>query len=43
MTYDALGRVALTNEPERGKIWFGSHSGDAVNPDGYDALASVIG
>jgi RHS repeat-associated protein len=40
--YDPLGRVTLMNEPERGKIWFGSHAGDVVSADGYDALGNVL-
>src|SRR5262249_33146102 len=42
--YDKLGRLIILNEPERGKMWFGSHDvgSDTVSPDGYDALGNVI-
>ncbi len=40
--YDPLGRITLYREPERGTMWFGSHSGDVVNADGYDALGNTL-
>ena len=41
-TYDHLGRVIILEEPERGKTWFGSHTSDIVQPDGYDALGNQV-
>jgi RHS repeat-associated protein len=40
--YDTVGRLRFQNEPESGKRWFGSHLGDSVNPDGYNALGQLI-
>lgn len=41
-SFDPLGRLRLSEEPERGKVWFGSHTGDNVNPDGYDPNGRLI-
>jgi RHS repeat-associated protein len=40
--YDGLGRVVSQTEPERGTTWFGSRTGGAVNPDGYNALGEIV-
>ncbi|HEV8242914.1 MAG TPA: RHS repeat-associated core domain-containing protein [Candidatus Polarisedimenticolia bacterium] len=44
-TYDHLGRIATLEEPERGKMWFGTVTQGGTGVDtstGYDAMGNVV-